>query len=172
MIKKIIFNRGKGKFKNMVISSTFINHPELLFVNNILYNEECYKEVYLDKIVVIDINDLKIMRMIDSNKIKNDYSDYIDKMIKITDSGLNHDKYTDEEASDLYMKFDIDDLYITFGKKETPDIQKIVICENEDLNRFSVLSLENNNTVFYGESKVSYDTFQMLQDDFIEISFK
>ena len=168
MIKKIIFNRGKGKFKNMIISSTFINHPELLFVNNILYNEECYKEIYLDKIVVIDINDLKIMRIIESNKIK---KDYIDKMIKISDSGLNHDKYTDEEADDLYMKFDIDDLYITFGKKETPDLQKMIICENEDLNHFSVMTLENN-TVFYGESDISYDTFKMLQDDFIEISFE
>ena len=171
MIKKIIFNRGKGKFKNMIISSTFIGHPELLFVNNILYNEECYKERYLEKIVVIDINDLKIMRIIESNKIKNDYSDYINKMIKISDRGLNYDKYTDEEAHDLYMKFDIDGLYIAFGKKETPGLQKIVICENEDLNNFSVLSLENN-TIFYGDSKVSYDTFQMLQDDFIEISFE
>ena len=172
MIKKIIFNRGKGKFKNMIISSTFIDHPELLFVNNILYNEECYKEIYLDKIVVIDINNLKIMRIIDSNKIKKDYSDYINKMIKIADSGLNYDNYTDEEASDLYMKSDIEEIYFTLGKKETPDLQKIIVCGNEDLNRFSVLSLENNNTVFYGESEVSYDTFKILQDDFIEISFE
>ena len=169
MIKKIILNRGKGKFKNMIISSTFIDHPELLFVNNILYNEECYKEIYLDKIVVIDINDLKIIREIDSDKIKNDYKN---KMIKISDSGLNYDNYTDEEASDLYMKSDIEEIYFTLGKKETPDLQKIIVCGNEDLNRFSVLSLENNNTVFYGESEVSYDTFKILQDDFIEISFE
>ena len=168
MIKKIIFNRGKGKFKNMIISSTFINHPELLFVNNILYNEECYKEIYLDKIVVIDIDDLKIIKEIDSDKITTDYRN---KMIEISDSGLNYDSYSDEEAYSLYTKFDIEDIYFTLGKKETPDLQKIIVCENEDLKHFSVMSLENN-TVFYEESEVSYDTFKMLQNDFIEISFK
>ena len=168
MVKQIIFNRGKGKFKNMIVSCAFIHHPELLYVNNILYNEECYKETYLDKIIVIDIDDLKIVREINSDKIKNDYRD---KMIKISDSGLNYDSYSDEEASNLYTKFDIEDIYFTLGKKETPDLQKIIVCENEDLKHFSVMSLENN-TVFYGESEVSYDTFKMLQDDFIEISFE
>ena len=167
MVKQITFEMNKNEgLQNLIMLIIKKSDLDTLDINNIVYNKNDTKDLYLNKKVIVDMrnNTMKINKEIDGNNVNNEYIKSIkENLIYLFGSKL-------KEAKNIYS-------FILAVKVDTKDINsKIIIGQNDKIkdthDRIFSMEVKDGYVITPEADKISYDTFKMLQDDFIEISFK
>ena len=167
MIKKITFemNRNEG-IRNLIMLIVKKSDLGTLDINNIVYDKNNVKDMYFNKKVIVDMrnNTMKINKEIDTHNASNEYIETIKEDL------LNLFNYKIEELRNNFE-------FVSSIKIDTKDIDsKLIIAQNDNIkdNQHDIFSMKvKDGYVIASETdKISYDTFKLLQDDFIEISFE
>ena len=167
MIKKIAFemNRNEG-VRNLIMLIVKKSDLDTLDINNIVYDKNDVKDMYLNKKVIVDMrnNTMKINKEIDTHNASNEYIETIKEDL------LTLFNYKVEELRNNFE-------FVSSIKIDTKDIDsKLIIAQNDNIkdNQHDIFSMKvKDGYVITSETdKISYDTFKLLQDDFIEISFE
>ena len=167
MIKKITFKMDKNEgLQNLIMLIVKKSDLDTLDINNIVYNKNDTKDLYLNKKVIVDMrnNTMRINKEIDTHDASNKYIETIKEDLL---SLFNY------KVKELRNNFE----FILSIKIDTKDIDsKLIIGQNDNIkdNKHDIFSMEvkDGYAITPEADKISYDTFKMLQDDFIEISFE
>ena len=168
MIKKITFKMDKNEgLQNLIMLIVKKSDLDTLDINNIVYNKNDTKDLYLNKKVIVDMrnNTMRINKEIDEDNVNDEYIKSIkENLIYLFDSKL-------KEAKNIYS-------FILAIKIDTKDIDsKLIIGQNDKIkdttcDRIFSMEVKDGYAITPEADKISYDTFKILQDDFIEISFE
>lgn len=167
MIEKLTFKMDKNEgLQNLIMLIVKKSDLDTLDINNIVYNKNDTKDLYLNKKVIVDMrnNTMRINKEIDAHNASNEYIETIKEDL------LNLFNY---KVKELRNNFE----FMSSIKIDTKDIDlKLIIGQNDNIkdNQHDIFSMKvKDGYVITSETdKISYDTFKMLQDDFIEISFE
>ena len=168
MIKKITFKMDKNEgLQNLIMLIVKKSDLDTLDINNIVYNKNDTKDLYLNKKVIVDMrnNTMRINKEIDTHDASNEYIETIKEDLL---SLFNY------KVKELRNNFE----FMSSIKIDTKDIDsKLIIGQNDKIkdttcDRIFSMEVKDGYAITPEADKISYDTFKMLQDDFIEISFE